>query len=152
MGSFSQVIKKSISFYTFTFWLRNMLFVGRKRRIVAYDTSLVPVFFAALTVLSVGKRRVVPRRSTSAKPSHRYKIKLTRPRRQVASLQKQTDENKQSIGDLDRQVATADEKAADAGRRPRKPPMPPLKQIAPPQKPPSAPIPPTLWPSRRSKV
>ena len=35
----------------------------------------------------------------------------------VGSLQKQTDENKQSIGDLDRQVATADEKATDAGKK-----------------------------------
>src|ERR1700692_4828644 len=35
----------------------------------------------------------------------------------VGSLQKQTDENKQSIGDLDRQVATADEKAVDVGLR-----------------------------------
>ena len=35
----------------------------------------------------------------------------------VSALQKQTDENKQSIGDLDRQVATADEKAVDAGKK-----------------------------------
>jgi len=35
----------------------------------------------------------------------------------VDSLQKQSDENKQSIGDLDRQVATADEKASDAGKK-----------------------------------
>jgi outer membrane protein OmpA-like peptidoglycan-associated protein len=36
---------------------------------------------------------------------------------QVGTLQKQSDENKQSIGDLDRQVATADEKATDAGKK-----------------------------------
>jgi outer membrane protein OmpA-like peptidoglycan-associated protein len=36
---------------------------------------------------------------------------------QVSSLQKQTDEQKQAIGDLDRQVATADEKAVEAGRK-----------------------------------
>src|SRR5271168_1615962 len=35
----------------------------------------------------------------------------------VSALQKQTDENKQSIGDLDRQVATADEKAVEAGKK-----------------------------------
>jgi outer membrane protein OmpA-like peptidoglycan-associated protein len=35
----------------------------------------------------------------------------------VDTLQKQTDENKQSIGDLDRQVATADEKAVEAGKK-----------------------------------
>jgi outer membrane protein OmpA-like peptidoglycan-associated protein len=35
----------------------------------------------------------------------------------VDALQKQTDENKQSIGDLDRQVATADEKAVEAGKK-----------------------------------
>ena len=35
----------------------------------------------------------------------------------VSALQKQTDDNKQSIGDLDRQVATADEKAVDAGKK-----------------------------------
>ena len=35
----------------------------------------------------------------------------------VGALQKQTDDNKQSIGDLDRQVATADEKATDAGKK-----------------------------------
>jgi len=35
----------------------------------------------------------------------------------VTALQKQTDENKQSIGDLDRQVATADEKAVEAGKK-----------------------------------
>jgi outer membrane protein OmpA-like peptidoglycan-associated protein len=35
----------------------------------------------------------------------------------VGTLQKQSDENKQSIGDLDRQVATADEKATDAGKK-----------------------------------
>src|SRR5271156_5156695 len=35
----------------------------------------------------------------------------------VSSLQKQTDEQKQAIGDLDRQVATADEKAVEAGRK-----------------------------------
>ena len=32
-------------------------------------------------------------------------------------VQKQTGENKTAIGDLDRQVATADEKATDAGKR-----------------------------------
>ena len=36
---------------------------------------------------------------------------------QVDQVQKQTAENKTSIGDLDRQVATADEKASDAGKR-----------------------------------
>ena len=36
---------------------------------------------------------------------------------QVNTLQKQTDENKTSIGDLDRQVATADEKAVDAAKK-----------------------------------
>jgi outer membrane protein OmpA-like peptidoglycan-associated protein len=36
---------------------------------------------------------------------------------QVGTLQKQTDEQKQAIGDLDRQVATADEKATDAGKK-----------------------------------
>ena len=36
---------------------------------------------------------------------------------QVNDVQKQTQENRQSIGDLDRQVATADEKAMDAGKR-----------------------------------
>lgn len=35
----------------------------------------------------------------------------------VDSLQKQSDEQKQAIGDLDRQVATADEKAVEAGRK-----------------------------------
>src|ERR1700693_4804633 len=35
----------------------------------------------------------------------------------VSALQKQSDDNKQSIGDLDRQVATADEKAVDAGKK-----------------------------------
>src|ERR1700716_291085 len=36
----------------------------------------------------------------------------------VSTLQKQTDDNKQSIGDLDRQGATADERAVDAGKNP----------------------------------
>jgi OOP family OmpA-OmpF porin len=36
---------------------------------------------------------------------------------QVNDVQKETAANKQSIGDLDRQVATADEKATDAGKR-----------------------------------
>lgn len=35
----------------------------------------------------------------------------------VDALQKQTDDQKQAIGDLDRQVATADEKAVEAGRK-----------------------------------
>ncbi|HLG99183.1 MAG TPA: OmpA family protein [Bryobacteraceae bacterium] len=35
----------------------------------------------------------------------------------VDTLQKQSDEQKQAIGDLDRQVATADEKAVEAGRK-----------------------------------
>ena len=33
------------------------------------------------------------------------------------TVQKQGDETKQAVGDLDRQVATADEKATDAGRK-----------------------------------
>jgi len=36
---------------------------------------------------------------------------------QVNDVEKQTKENHQAIGDLDRQVATADEKATDAGKR-----------------------------------
>lgn len=36
---------------------------------------------------------------------------------QVNDVEKQTKENHQAIGDLDRQVATADEKAVDAGKR-----------------------------------
>lgn len=36
---------------------------------------------------------------------------------QVNTVQKQTAENKTAIGDLDRSVATADEKATDAGKR-----------------------------------
>lgn len=36
---------------------------------------------------------------------------------QVGQVQKQTAENKTAIGDLDRSVATADEKATDAGKR-----------------------------------
>jgi outer membrane protein OmpA-like peptidoglycan-associated protein len=36
---------------------------------------------------------------------------------QVTTVQKQTSENKTAIGDLDRSVATADEKATDAGKR-----------------------------------
>lgn len=35
----------------------------------------------------------------------------------VSALQKQTDDQKQAIGDLDRQVATADEKATEAGKK-----------------------------------
>src|SRR5579872_842090 len=36
---------------------------------------------------------------------------------QVNTVQKQAADNKAAIGDLDRQVATADEKATDAGKR-----------------------------------
>src|SRR5579871_4929213 len=36
---------------------------------------------------------------------------------QVTTLQKESDEHKQAIGDLDRQVATADEKAVEAGKK-----------------------------------
>jgi outer membrane protein OmpA-like peptidoglycan-associated protein len=36
---------------------------------------------------------------------------------QVNTVQKQSADNRQAIGDLDRQVATADEKATDAGKR-----------------------------------
>jgi outer membrane protein OmpA-like peptidoglycan-associated protein len=42
---------------------------------------------------------------------------LNQTQAQVGTVQKQTDENKQAIGDLDRQVATADEKATDAGKK-----------------------------------
>lgn len=35
----------------------------------------------------------------------------------IDQVQKQNDDNKQAIGDLDRQVATADEKAVDAGKK-----------------------------------
>src|SRR5258708_15504096 len=37
--------------------------------------------------------------------------------KQAQDTQKQTQENRQAIGDLDRQVASTDEKATDAGRR-----------------------------------
>src|SRR5579872_6352673 len=36
---------------------------------------------------------------------------------QVSDIDKRTNENKTAIGDLDRSVATADEKATDAGKR-----------------------------------
>ena len=42
---------------------------------------------------------------------------LNKTQGQVTGLQKQSDENKQAIGDLDRQVATADEKAVEAGKK-----------------------------------
>jgi outer membrane protein OmpA-like peptidoglycan-associated protein len=42
---------------------------------------------------------------------------LNKTQGQVTTLQKQTDENKQAIGDLDRQVATADEKAVEAAKK-----------------------------------
>jgi outer membrane protein OmpA-like peptidoglycan-associated protein len=42
---------------------------------------------------------------------------LNQTQSQVSAVGKNTDENKQAIGDLDRQVSSADEKAVDAGKR-----------------------------------
>ncbi len=42
---------------------------------------------------------------------------LNQTQSQVSALGKNADENKQAIGDLDRQVSSADEKAVDAGKR-----------------------------------
>ena len=66
----------------------------------------------------------------------------------VSALQKQTDENKQSIGDLDRQVATADEKAVDAGKKAAEAAEAAAKANALPPKPPRELTPPTPLLSR----
>ena len=67
---------------------------------------------------------------------------------QVNTVQKQTGENKTAIGDLDRQVATADEKATDAGKRAGQAMDAPVRLTAPRRPRSSAPTPPTHWRSR----
>lgn len=69
--------------------------------------------FAMLSVASVGCATKKHVREAIAPVQNQ----LNQTQAQVGALQKQTDENKQAIGDLDRQVATADEKATDAGKK-----------------------------------
>ena len=78
------------------------------------------VFAGALAVLSLGtvgcatKKHVREAIAPVQNQANQTQSQVTTLQ---GTVQKQYDETKQSIGDLDRQVATADEKAADAGRK-----------------------------------
>src|ERR1700722_18165467 len=79
-----------------------------------------PAFVGALTVLSLAsvgcatKKHV---REAIAPVQNQVNQTQTQVTTLEGTVKKQGDETKQAIGDLDRQVATADEKAVDAGKR-----------------------------------
>jgi outer membrane protein OmpA-like peptidoglycan-associated protein len=80
----------------------------------------IAVFVGALAIVSLGtvgcatKKHVREAIAPVQNQANQTQAQVTTLQ---GTVQKQYDETKQSIGDLDRQVATADEKAADAGRK-----------------------------------
>jgi len=73
-------------------------------------------FLGALTILSVVSVGCATKKHVREAIAP-VQNQLNQTDAHVSSLQKQTDEQKQAIGDLDRQVATADEKATEAGKK-----------------------------------
>jgi len=73
-------------------------------------------FLAALVALSVASVGCATKKHVREAIAP-VQDQLNKTQGQVSTLQKQSDENKQAIGDLDRQVATADEKAVEAAKK-----------------------------------
>src|SRR5579863_3675269 len=69
----------------------------------------MPVVVAGVTALSLG--------SWGCATKKHVREAIAPVQNQVNTVQKETADNKQAIGDLDRQVAVADEKATDAGQK-----------------------------------
>ncbi len=69
----------------------------------------MPVVVAGVTALSFG--------SWGCATKKHVREAIAPVQNQVNAVQKETADNKQAIGDLDRQVAVADEKATDAGKK-----------------------------------
>lgn len=76
----------------------------------------IPAFSGALIVLSIVSVGCATKKHVREAIAP-VQNQLNQTQGQVTTLQKQSDENKQAIGDLDRQVATADEKAVDAAKK-----------------------------------
>lgn len=69
----------------------------------------MPVVVAGVTALSLG--------SWGCATKKHVREAIAPVQNQVNTVQKETADNKQAIGDLDRQVSVADEKATDAGKK-----------------------------------
>jgi len=81
------------------------------------NTAVVVGALGVLSIASVGCATKKHVREAIAPVQNQANQTQTQLGSLQGTVQKQNDETKQAIGDLDRQVATADEKAVDAGKR-----------------------------------
>lgn len=76
----------------------------------------IPAILGSLTIISMASVGCATKKHVREAIAP-VQNQVNQTQAQVGTLQKQSDEQKQAIGDLDRQVATADEKATDAGKK-----------------------------------